>query len=209
MKNDAIRLILASGSQTRLKLLKQSGIECACYPASVDEDGLKSHWKAEGRNVREVALKLAEEKACLVASQRCAQMSSEEHCLIIGADQMLECEGAWFDKPLNLDAAGAQLRSLRGRTHVLHSAVVLLDRTEIVWRHLSHATLTMRMFSDRFIEKYLQQEAENCLQCVGAYRVEGPGGQLFEHVGGDYSTILGLPLLPLLGELRKRDVLEF
>jgi septum formation protein len=122
--------------------------------------------------------------------------------LVIGADQMLVCEGTWFDKPESVDMAKAQLRALRGRKHELISAVCVVRDATRLWHHRAVASLWMRAFSDAFLERYVAETAEDCTSTVGAYRVEGPGIQLFQRIEGDHSTILGLPMLPLLDFLR-------
>jgi septum formation protein len=122
--------------------------------------------------------------------------------LVIGADQTLELDGRLFDKPADLAEARAQLLALRGRSHKLHAAVALVRGGGILWRTLETATLQMRQFSEAFLAQYLVAEAGEILQCVGAYRLEGLGAQLFEAIDGDYFTILGLPLVGVLQALR-------
>ena len=127
--------------------------------------------------------------------------------LVIGADQILVCDGRWFDKPADLDGARAHLRALRGRAHVLVSTMVVWRHGGRIWQHLAQPRLTMRDISDEFLEAYLGIEGEAVLGSVGAYRLEGPGAQLFSRVEGEHSAILGLPLLPLLEFLRGHGVL--
>ncbi|WP_243430078.1 Maf family protein [Acetobacter sacchari] len=192
-------IFLASGSSARRSILAAAGLGFRWRAAVVDEAFYKTKARAMGQDADAAALALAEAKAEAVGTSPDVSRLS----LIIGADQMLSCEGRWFDKPTDLEDARNQLQYLRGRTHLLHSAVTLWRDGEIIWRHIQHASMTMRTFSDAFLEGYLEQEADACLSCVGAYRVEGPGIQLFEAITGDQSTILGLPMLPLLGALRR------
>ena len=137
-----------------------------------------------------------------------AQRVSQRHkdALVIGADQMLQCGGIWFDKPPDLDHARGHLNALRGRTHELLSAVCVVRDGEVLWRHLESAQLTMRPFSDAFIDEYLAAAGDAVCASVGAYQLEGRGAQLFSCIKGDYFTILGLPLLPLLGFLVNHGV---
>ncbi|GBQ86934.1 septum formation inhibitor nucleotide-binding protein Maf [Acetobacter nitrogenifigens DSM 23921 = NBRC 105050] len=196
-------LLLASGSSARRSILAAAGLDFTWRAAPVDEALYKTRARAIGQDADAVALALAEAKAAAVGGIPGVSRTS----LIIGADQMLSCEGRWFDKPADIEGARNQLRDLRGRTHRLHSSVTLWHDGEVIWRHVAHAFMTMRTFSDAFLEGYLEQEADACLSCVGGYRVEGPGIQLFEAVTGDQSAILGLPMLPLLGALRRYGVI--
>ncbi len=126
---------------------------------------------------------------------------------MIGADQILVCEQTWFDKPADLATVRTQLRSLRGKTHVLATGVVCHRGGRRVWQHVTQPRLTMRAFSDEFLDAYLAADGESLLSSVGAYRLELLGVHLFDRVEGDHSDILGLPLLPLLGFLRQHGVL--
>lgn len=194
------RLVLASASAARRAVLAAAGLRFEVRTAAVDEDAIKASARAEGIPAADAALLLAEAKARRVAAK-------EPEALVIGADQMLVCEGRWFDKPADLDAARAQLRTLRGRTHELVTAVVCWRHGGRVWQHVSVPRLTMRDFSDAFLEAYLAREGEAVTGSVGAYRLEGLGVQLFARVAGEHSSILGLPLLPLLEFLRGHGVL--
>lgn len=138
-----------------------------------------------------------------------AQAVSVRHAggVVIGADQILDCGGVWFDKPADIEAARAHLRNLRGRSHRLVCAVAVLRDGAECWHHVESARLTMRDFSDRFLENYLRGGGAEILESVGAYRLEGSGAQLFSVVDGDYFTVLGLPLLPLLAFLREDGIL--
>ena len=194
-------LILASASRSRRRLLEQAGLRLRVEPASVDEDEVKRAMRAEGATAGEVALGLAELKA-----QRISRRAPD--ALVIGADQMLECGGRWFDKPGSRAEAADHLRWLAGRSHSLVTAVcVVLDGTRI-WHHLETARLTMRDLGEGFLAAYLEANGARTLESVGAYQLEGLGAQLFERIEDDYFTILGLPLLPLLGFLRGHGVVE-
>ena len=144
----------------------------------------------------------------MVLAELKAQRVSQRHkdALVIGADQMLQCGGIWFDKPADLDHARGHLIALRGKTHELLSAVCVVRDGEVLWRHLESAQLTMRPFSDAFIDEYLAAAGDAVCASVGAYQLEGRGAQLFSRIEGDYFTILGLPLLPLLGFLVNHGV---
>jgi len=187
-----MRLILASGSAARQAMLRHAGLKFFCLPADLDEAEVKNGFTG---TPRELALALACAKAGRVAAHY-------PESLVVGADQLLECEGENFDKPENLAAAGAQLRRLSGRTHTLITAVCVHEGGKMVWSDVAAGRLTMRALSDGFIEDYLRMEGQALCACVGAYRLEGLGAQLFSAVEGDFFTILGLNLLPLLGFLR-------
>lgn len=195
-------LVLASGSATRRALLEAAGIVFRVYPAEVDEAALRDTLFAADADVshESVALALAEEKARTVSAE-------EQGSLVIGADQVLSFEGRLFEKPKTMAEAREHLLLLRGKTHALHSAVALADDGKIVWQTLQTAHLTFRTFSDAALDAYLARADDAVLTSVGAYQIEGPAVQLFETIEGDHATILGLPLLPLLKELRRREVL--
>jgi septum formation protein len=192
-------LILASGSAVRATLLRNAGLEFGVEDSRVDEDAVKKRFA--GGDTDALALKLAEEKALTVSRANLA-------AFVIGADQILSCDGDRFDKPRDMDEARANLRRFRARMHTLHSGVVLALGGEIVWRHADQAHLTMRDFPESFLDWYLATLGEKIRTSVGCYQFEGPGIQLFERIEGDYFTILGLPLLPLLAELRRREVVR-
>lgn len=194
------RLILASGSKARAAMLEGAGVAVACHPADVDEGALKASCRGQGASVAAAAEALAEAKARHVAQRH-------PGAFVLGADQMLECEGDWFDKPADRDGARAQLRRLRGRTHRLVSAAVVVRDADRLWHHTDAADLAMRPFSDAFLEQYLDACGEAVLHSVGAYHLEGLGAQLFDRVDGDFFTILGLPLLRVLGFLRDHGIL--
>ncbi len=190
-------LILASQSQARATLLRAAGVAFEQRPAHVDEAAAKAAMRRQEAEADELALALALLKARRV----------QEGAVVIGADQVLVCDGQWFDKPPDMASARAQLHSLRGRTHTLMTAVACLQDGTVLWRCLACPALTMRPFSDEFLDAYLALEGEAILSSVGAYRLEGLGIQLFDRIEGDHAAILGLPLLPLLGFLRQHGVL--
>ena len=192
------RVVLASKSAVRAQLLRDAGLDFACAPAAVDEAEIKSAMKTEP--VEAVAQALAEMKARHVSRKF-------PDALVIGADQILECDGARYDKPADLNQARKQLAALRGRPHDLVSAAMVVRDGVRLWHHVDRVRLEMRPFSDAFLDAYLASIGEAALMSVGSYQLEGRGVQLFSRVRGDYFTILGLPLLPLLGFLREQGAL--
>lgn len=193
-------IILASKSSARRAVLDGAGVPYEAAVAGVDEDAVKTELLAKGASPKAIAEALAEEKALRISETRAG--------LVIGADQTLEFEGGLYDKVDTVQAARDRLRLLRGQPHQLHSAVVVAKDGTTIWRETVSATLTMRDFSDAFIEAYLAKEGEAALGSVGCYRLEGMGAQLFARIEGDYFTILGLPLLGLLDLLRQQEVLS-
>lgn len=191
-------LVLASKSVARAQVLAGAGLKFETTSAGVDEDAVKRGLLAEGATPRDVADTLAELKA-IRASRRTGGF-------VVGADQTLDLDGRLYDKAESLDEARARLKEFRGRTHRLHSAVVVAKDGAPVWRALESPSLTMRDFSDDFLEAYLAEEGEEALGSVGCYRLEGPGVQLFSRIDGDYFAILGMPLLGLLDFLRLHGV---
>lgn len=192
-------IVLASGSATRRTMLAAAGVEATLDPPAIDEGEVKTALRAEGASARQVAEALAELKARQVARRHGGR-------IVIGADQMLECEGAWFDKPTDRAAARAQLALLRGRSHTLISTAVAIRDGERIWHGTDRARLLMRPFSDGFLEDYLDRVGAAAFDSVGGYQVEGLGVQLFAAIEGNHFTILGLPLLPLLAFLREHGV---
>ena len=194
------QLILASASASRAAVMRQAGLPALSEPAQVDETEVKSGLEAEGAGAREIAETLAELKAQKISRRR-------PGAIVVGADQILECEEVRFDKPTDLDQAAAHLRSLSGKTHRLISAVCVVRDSVRLWHHIAEARLTMRPLSEDFIKDYLAAVGPVALTSVGAYQLEGLGAQLFTRVEGDYFTILGLPLLPLMDFLRHHGVI--
>ena len=193
-------LVLASSSSTRAALLQAAGLPFATRPAAVDEAGLKEAAQAENLPPAEAATLLADAKAERVARR---MLREAPEALVIGADSLVVCEGRWFDKPEGLQCARAQLQALRGRTHELVSAVVCWRHGARIWHHAATCRLSMRDFSDAFLDAYLAAEGEEVTYSVGAYRLEGLGMHLFRAVEGEHAAILGLPMLPLLDFLRQ------
>ena len=193
-------IILASGSASRRALLAGAGVAAKSVKPNVDEASATAAMRAENISVRDQAMQLAEMKAL--------KISSRESGLVIGGDQMLNLEGEAFDKPSDLAQAADHLRKLSGKSHTLETAIVIAENGECVWRHLARPKLTVRALSEDFIQLYLEQCGEALLSTVGAYQLEGMGAQIFSKIEGDYFSILGLPLLPLLDYLRVRGVLQ-
>jgi septum formation protein len=193
-------LVLASGSVARARLLAAAGLNFRIEPAALDEASLKRAYQAEGRDAAACALALAESKAREVAAR-------SRQAVVIGADQILVCSEAWFDKPVDVADARCQLCALRGRSHKLVTAACAVQGMTRLWHAISEPRLKMRRFSDAFLDRYLRSEESDILSSVGAYRIEGRGAQLFEQIDGEYFAVLGLPLLDLLAFLRDRDML--
>lgn len=193
-------VVLASASQSRATVLRNAGVVFTQHPANVDEDGVKATMRNKNDTVENCARALAEKKAGDVSGKL-------PQALVIGADQMLECENRWFDKPKDLEAARRQLLALRGKTHRLVNGIALVRDGRTLWRFDNAAQLTMRAFSDAFLEEYLRQAGTQICHSVGGYQLEGLGSQLFGRIEGDFFSILGLPLLPLLAVLREHGAL--
>ncbi|RFU13804.1 septum formation protein Maf [Rhodobacteraceae bacterium W635] len=194
-------IILASGSHVRKKLLTNAGLSFRAQPARIDEAAIKAALAAENATPRDIADALAEFKARKVA---------EKHpgAVVIGTDQVLEFQGGILSKPVSRDAASEQLRALRGQQHRLLSAVVVYEDAEPVWRHVGQVRLTMRDVSDGFLNAYLDRNWPGIGDSVGGYKLEEEGIRLFSRVEGDYFTVLGLPLLDLLGFLAQKGVID-
>jgi septum formation protein len=191
-------LVLASRSESRRAVLAAAAIPVEVLPADIDERAMEA--QAGAKSPSEIALLLARAKACAVAGKRPGR-------LVLGADQTLALGERLFAKPADLAGARDQLKSLRGRTHELHSGLVLVRDQAVLFEQCETARLTMREFSDRFLESYLETVGHAVTASVGGYQVEGAGIQLFERIDGDHFTILGLPLLPLLHYLRRAGCL--
>jgi septum formation protein len=195
------KLILASGSSFRKAMLENAGITVEAIPADLDERALEAPLAESGASPEEVALVLAEAKAVAV---------SEEHPgrLVLGCDQTLSLGDEVFHKPADMEGARRHLLKLSGQTHQLNSAVVLVRDGATLWRHVAVASLTMREFDPGFIGRHLARVGNKALSSVGAYQIEGEGIQLFDKVEGDHFTIVGLPLLPVLAELRELGAID-
>ena len=191
-------LILASQSAVRASLLRAAGLTFETASPGVDEDAVKA--AHPGAPPREIAAILADKKALAIAAY------GRTDALVIGADQTLEYDGRLFDKAQSIEEARARLFLLRGRTHNLHSAVTLARKGEVLWRETVTASLTMREFSDAWLDHYLACNPE-VLSSVGCYQLEGMGVQLFSRIDGDYFAILGLPLTQLLETVRREGAI--
>ncbi|CTQ74160.1 Maf-like protein [Roseibium alexandrii] len=194
-------LVLASGSKIRAELMRNAGLTIDVDPANVDERAVEAPLLKAGFPPEDLASVLAEAKANDVSARRSGE-------LVIGADQILAFEGERRTKPDDMEAARRQLLAFSGKTHELLSAVVISKDGEAIWRHVSTARLIMRTLSPAFVGHYLAEAGDDVLSSVGAYQLEGLGLQLFEKIDGDYFTILGLPMLPLLAQLRELGVIE-
>ena len=193
-------IVLASQSAVRRRLLEAAGVAFEAVTAPVDERAIRAELLAARQSPASIAQHLATEKASAVSRRRPAAW-------VLGADQVLEFEGRLVSKSPSLDEAAVWLRRLRGRSHRLISGVALVRDKTTVWQHSDTATLTMRAFSDEFLDYYLARAGEAILGSVGCYHLEGLGVQLFDRIEGDYFTILGLPLLPVLAALRAQGAL--
>ena len=195
--SDKVQLILASGSAARKNMLAAAGVSFDVVPADIDEEAIRAAMLLDSGAVEaaDVAAVLALEKAKTVARDH-------PGALIIGSDQVLALGRRHFTKSATVEQARGTLATLRGRTHELVSAVALVQDEKIVWQSFDSAQMTMRQFSDDYIDTYLKHAGDAVLKSVGCYELEGFGVQLFERIEGDYFTILGMPLLPLLAELR-------
>jgi len=193
-------ILLASASASRATLLRSAGVAFEAVSSGVDEAEIKARLLKAGEGPAAIAETLAEAKALAI--------SSGDRRLVIGADQTLDLDGELVDKAACAEEARDRLRQLRGRAHVLHSAAALARNGVIVWRTTSSPRMTMREFSDDFLEDYLARQGEAVLSSVGCYHLEGQGVQLFERVEGDQFAVLGLPLIDLLAALRREGALD-
>lgn len=197
----ATPIILASGSRYRRELLEAAGVDFTVLKPELDERAVEATLEGTGATPEDVALILAEAKATAVSEAR-------PGALVIGSDQTLSLGDELFHKPADMEGARRHLLKLSGRTHLLSSAVVIARNGEAVWRHVSTARMTMRALDPGFIGRYLAEVGDAALTSVGAYQVEGRGIQLFEKIDGDHFTIVGLPLLPLLAQLRENGAID-
>ncbi|NGM46927.1 septum formation protein Maf [Rhodobacter sp. SGA-6-6] len=193
-------ILLASASEIRLSLLRAANVPVTARPARIDEESIRAALEAEGGSPRDLADALAEMKARKIAEK-------EPGALVLGCDQVLEMKRRVFAKPESAEDARAQLRDLRGQTHRLLSAAVLYENGRPVWRHVGEAWLTMRDFSDSYLDDYLARNWDSLRHAVGCYKLEEEGIRLFSAVEGDHFTILGLPMLPLLSYLGIRGLI--
>jgi len=191
-------IVLASGSATRRTLLASTGLRFTAFAPDVDETAVKIATRRDGGTPEHSAMALAGLKA--------AAFQGQDDVLVIGCDQILVCNNVWFDKPATLAIARDHLQHLRGRTHTLVTATICMRRGQRVWSHMAKPKLTMRNFTNTFLDAYLAEEGEAVLHSVGCYRVEGLGMQLFDAMEGEHSAILGLPLTPLLAYLRAQSI---
>lgn len=196
------RIILASGSRIRAQLLRDAGVPFDIVPSDVDEATIKQRCLANGDDLRDIAMRLAEAKALSVSRQH-------PDAFVIGADQVLGLDGRLYDKPADMDDARARLQEFSGRSHTLYSAACISRGPSVLWQVIDYPTLTMCTLSDETIERYLADAGEDVLTSVGAYQLESIGARLFHQVHGNYFSILGLPLLPLLAFLREQKQLEY
>jgi len=190
-------LLLASASPIRLQLLRSAGLEVTAQPARIDEDAIRQALQADAASPRDIADALAEMKA-----RKLAEKNPE--ALVLGCDQILAFKGRVYGKPETPDEARGQLSEFRGQTHQLISALVLYDAGKPIWRHMSEAKLTMRPLSDSYLDDYISRNWQSLRESVGGYKLEEEGIRLFFTIEGDYFSILGLPILPLLGYLGTR-----
>jgi len=192
-------IVLASASASRAALLRAAGVPFTVVASQVDEEPVKARMLRDSATPDAIARSLAELKARAV--------SRRAEGLVIGADQTLDLDGVLYDKPRDLAESRERLVALRGRRHSLHAAVAVAREGEVVWTALDTSRLTMRAFSDAFLDAYLARQGEAVTSSTGAYLLEGEGIQLFEAIEGDYFSILGLPLLGLLAFLREAEAL--
>lgn len=187
-------LILASKSQTRVQLLQNAGYQFEAIPARIDEREVEERAQKNSPTQSEMTIELAKAKAIDVSK-------THPQALVIGADQTLQFNDKYLHKSANFEALRQQLERLRGQTHMLCSSAVLVKNGEVLWTTASTSKMTMRAFSDQERDQVIELEGEKLLKSVGGYRLEGPSIRLFEKIDGDYFTILGLPLLPLVAAL--------
>jgi septum formation protein len=195
------KLVLASGSPFRKAMLVSAGVDVEAVPAELDERAVEAPLQDSGVSPEDVAVILAEAKALEVSERR-------PGALVLGCDQTLSLGDEVFHKPADMEGARRHLLALSGKTHQLNSAAVLVRNGEVLWRHVGIANLTMRKLEPAFIGRHLARVGDKALSSVGAYQIEGEGIQLFEKVEGDHFTIVGLPLLPLLSELRRLGAID-
>ena len=194
-------IILASASSIRQEMLRNAGVSFDIKVASLDEDSIKASLSHEQAPVRDCADVLAELKAEKVAR-------SNPDALIIGSDQVLEFDGQTFSKPTDKAEAIAQLQSLSGKLHKLYSAAVIYDQGRPVWRYIGQAKMTMRPLGDAYISDYVDRNWDHIQYCVGGYQIEAEGARLFSKIDGDHFSILGMPLIQVLGYLTSLGAID-
>ena len=195
-KINSNKIILASKSKSRKKILEAAGLIFEIVTSGVDEDKVKAKMSKTGATFEQIAEALACEKALSV---------SQNHLdsLIIGSDQILVCDGKYYDKAKDIDEARSHLKSFKGKTHELVTSIALVRNGEVIWKHTSRPRLSMRDFSSEFMEEYIEKAGDALLQSVGCYFIEGLGIHLFSNIEGEYHAIQGMPMLALLKKLRE------
>jgi septum formation protein len=201
MNSSKVRLILASASPWRAAMLRNAGIGVEAVPAQIDERAVEETLEGSDIGPDDIALVLSQAKADEVSSRHPA-------AVVIGADQTLSLDGEVLHKPRSMDEAIDRLLALSGRTHQLNSGVCLVEDGEVLWSHVEIAHITFRKLDAGFVGRHLGQVGQKALTSVGAYQVEGEGAQLIEKIDGDFFSVIGLPLLPLLAQLRQRDFID-
>lgn len=195
-KGEKTSLVLASGSKTRADVLKKAGFVFDIYPSTIDEEDIRSDCILKGFSPKAIARQLAMKKACDISKKH-------PHALVIGADQILECQGSIINKAKDEDEAFEKLKTLAGRSHFLHSGVALYQNGEAVYDYVDTAEIVFRALNDDEIRSYMMMAKDAVLRSVGSYEVESHGILLIDQMRGDFNTVLGLPLLPLISSLRK------
>ena len=195
-----MKIVLATKSRARIDILKNAGIDFSFKAANINEDLPKNELLSHTAPATQLAFLLAELKAHEVSK-------TSPNALVIGADQVLTCRNRWFSKAKTIEEARENLKFLRGKTHYLVNGLVVVKDNRLIWHHINKVKLTMRHFSDEFMEEYLATE-KDIYNCVGGYKIEGLGAQLFRKIEGDVFSIMGLPLMPLLELLRKEGAIK-